>query len=658
MRKIFTFFVAVFLTASTWAQSPDKLSYQAVIRNSSDALVTNTQIGMQISILQGSASGSAVFVETHATTTNANGLISVEVGAGTVVSGNFANIDWANGPYFIKTETDPTGRTSYTITGTSQLLSVPYALHAKTAEAITGGISETDPVFGAWDKSAGISITESQISDLQNYLTSEVDGSVTNELQALSIRNDTIYLSNGGFVKLPPSAAESDPVFNAWDKDYYDLINQPAIPTVPTKVSEFTNDAGYLTKEVDGSITNELQALSISNDTIYLSDGGFVKLPAAAAETDPVFVASPANEITDSDITNWNNKLDAESQILSISNDTIYLTGASFVKLPAGFSGDYIDLTNQPTIPIVPTNVSSFTNDAGYLTEEVDGSVTNELIESLALNGTALEVTDAGGTKSADLSSLLSGETNCESCDMVLNILLHTTDVAKLIEAGVPILDLYNSGYSIKTLKENGASDQDLVDAGLIGSFVDERDNHEYKWVKIGNQIWMAENLAYLPTVVGPGTSSETTPYYYVHGYNGTSISDAKATSNYTTYGVLYNWQAAMTACPAGWHISSDAEWTELIDFLGGTEVAGGKMKETGTSHWFSPNFGATNESGFSGLPGGYFWPNSFTSIGYYGVFWRTMVNYEGYNLYFESQKTNTLIPNKAAGFSIRCLKD
>jgi hypothetical protein len=134
MRKIFTFFVAVFLTATIWAQSPNKISYQAVIRNSSDALVTNTQIGMQISILQGSASGSAVFVETHATTTNANGLISVEVGAGAVVSGNFANIDWTNGPYFIKTETDPTGGTSYTITGTSQLLSVPYALHAKTAE--------------------------------------------------------------------------------------------------------------------------------------------------------------------------------------------------------------------------------------------------------------------------------------------------------------------------------------------------------------------------------------------------------------------------------------------------------------------------------------------------------------------------------------------
>jgi hypothetical protein len=85
---------------------------------------------MQISILQGSANGTAVYVETQTPTTNTNGLVSLEVGGGTVLSGNFSTIDWANGPYFIKTETDPAGGTNYTITGTSQLLSVPYAMYA------------------------------------------------------------------------------------------------------------------------------------------------------------------------------------------------------------------------------------------------------------------------------------------------------------------------------------------------------------------------------------------------------------------------------------------------------------------------------------------------------------------------------------------------
>jgi hypothetical protein len=130
MKRIYTIIVAVLLTATLWAQSPEKMSYQAVIRNSSDQLVTNQQVGMQMSILQGSESGAPVYIETQTPTTNANGLVTIEIGTGTTTD-NFSAINWANGPYFIKTETDPAGGTNYTITGTSQLLSVPYALYAE-----------------------------------------------------------------------------------------------------------------------------------------------------------------------------------------------------------------------------------------------------------------------------------------------------------------------------------------------------------------------------------------------------------------------------------------------------------------------------------------------------------------------------------------------
>ncbi len=128
MKKIITICAAILMTAIVFAQAPNKMSYQAVIRDNSNALVTNQIVGMQISILQGSANGTAVYAETQIPTTNTNGLVSIEIGGGTVVSGNFSAMDWANGPYFIKTETDPAGGTNYTITGTSQLLSVPYAL--------------------------------------------------------------------------------------------------------------------------------------------------------------------------------------------------------------------------------------------------------------------------------------------------------------------------------------------------------------------------------------------------------------------------------------------------------------------------------------------------------------------------------------------------
>ena len=129
----------IVLTVTNTTQVPEKMSYQAVVRNTTNNLVTNQPVGMQISILQGSATGTAVYVETQTPTSNANGLVSLEIGGGSVVSGNMATINWANGPYFIKTETDPTGGSSYTITGTSQLLSAPYALYAKTSGSSTPG---------------------------------------------------------------------------------------------------------------------------------------------------------------------------------------------------------------------------------------------------------------------------------------------------------------------------------------------------------------------------------------------------------------------------------------------------------------------------------------------------------------------------------------
>jgi len=134
MRKLFTFLSAIIITASIWAQAPGKMSYQAVIRNSNDQLVTDHAVGMKISILQGSEGGTAVYTETQTTATNANGLVSIEIGGET----GFDAIDWSKGPYFIKTETDPEGLANYSISGTSELLSVPYALFSANG---SGGLT-------------------------------------------------------------------------------------------------------------------------------------------------------------------------------------------------------------------------------------------------------------------------------------------------------------------------------------------------------------------------------------------------------------------------------------------------------------------------------------------------------------------------------------
>jgi hypothetical protein len=131
MKKIL-FSLFLLLTASTalWAQVPQQISYQSVIRDGNNKVIAASTVGIKISLLQGSATGSAVYVETHRKTTNANGLVSLEIGTGTVLSGSFVSINWANGPYLIKTETDPTGGTNYGIPGIAPLNSVPYALYA------------------------------------------------------------------------------------------------------------------------------------------------------------------------------------------------------------------------------------------------------------------------------------------------------------------------------------------------------------------------------------------------------------------------------------------------------------------------------------------------------------------------------------------------
>ncbi|MCF8330924.1 MAG: fibrobacter succinogenes major paralogous domain-containing protein, partial [Bacteroidales bacterium] len=171
----------------------------------------------------------------------------------------------------------------------------------------------------------------------------------------------------------------------------------------------------------------------------------------------------------------------------------------------------------------------------------------------------------------------------------------------------------------------------------------DSRDGQTYKYVKIGNQYWMAENLNY-----DAGSGS------WVYDNNS---------SNATTYGRLYDWETACNVCPDGWHLPSDAEWTELTDYLGGENVVGGKMKETGTSHWSSPNEGATNESGFSALPGGCHVGNgNFNGVGSYARFWSSTET-NSYNAWFLKLVYDYSVVYyrnypKGHGFSVRCVKD
>lgn len=223
MKTIFSTLVSLLLVSSLWAQVPQSFKYQAVARDATGVVIKNQAIGVQMSIVQTSIYGASIYVETFSTVSNEFGLVNVNVGSGNTVIGDFSAIDWSADKYFIKVEMDLTGGTNYLTFSISQLMSVPYAMHAQTAESA----NETDPVFMDWDKSSGISITESQISDLSQFT----------------------------------NADETDPIFAA---------------SVAANVTQenITNWNSKLSEEVDGSITNELQTISRSGLVVTLSNGG------------------------------------------------------------------------------------------------------------------------------------------------------------------------------------------------------------------------------------------------------------------------------------------------------------------------------------------------------------------------------------------------
>jgi hypothetical protein len=316
--------ILLVVSGTLLGQAPEKMSYQAVVRNAAGELVADAVVGIQLSVLTGSETGTAIFVETHTPMTNANGLVTLEIGMGTVVTGSISAIDWSAGPHFLMVEIDPTGGTNYDISGTSELISVPYALHAKTVENIN--YTETDPVFGAWDLSTGISITESQISDLDHFTTADEADPVYGASVAAGITSaDTFKWNN------PAAVVELDPVFGAWDRSTGIGITESQITDLTHFTTADETDPVFLTWDLStGIVISESQISDLDHFTtadetdplftawdrstgITITESQISDLDhfTTTDEADPVFGASIASGITGTDTTYWNNKLDS-----------------------------------------------------------------------------------------------------------------------------------------------------------------------------------------------------------------------------------------------------------------------------------------------------------------------------------------------------------
>ena len=663
MKKIYLLFAIMVLSVvSLFAQAPEKFSFQAVVRNESNQLVNNSQVGVRVSILQGSTSGNALYVETHTATTNANGLMTVQIGGGNSQVGSFTNINWANGPWFLKTETDPNGGSNYTVVSVQQLLSVPYALYAKEAgNGFSGnimdyltpntipyvvtalnqagvatqsdiptvptnvsafnndagyitisavptvpthlsayvndmgyisGYTETDPLFNAWDKDYNDLINRpipfsGNYNDLTNLPTIP-----TVPTNVSAFNNDAGYITSAAIPTIPTNVSafnndagylttETDPQFNAWDKNYNDLTNKPVIPTVPANVGAFINDAGYLTSytETDpqfnawdknyNDLTNKPTIPTVpTNVSAFTNDAGYVtEAEVHEAANIPTNVSAFVNDA--GYLTSY-----TEQQVLSISNDTLFLTGGSFVKLPAGFDGNYNSLTNKPEIPTVPANVSAFTNDAGYIT-------------SAALPTVPTNV----GAFSNDAHYV--SNTGCDSiqfCDILARLNAMQAEIDAL-KAMMPA-DTTQPGSDTTVIPDPvDPSDTTVVPDAIdpmdtLSSLacpdmpkVTDFDGNEYNTVKIGNQCWLRENIRsthysngvaipLLESLEGltalpegrlyPDLSQDkVSKYGYLYTYTTSSFNH-----NLTTVGPITG------VCPAGWRMPTSSDWDLLFNYL------------------------------------------------------------------------------------------
>lgn len=230
----------ILLSSPILSQTPQSISYQAVVRDYNGALVVNTQINIQISILQDSISGTPLYIEEQMPTTNENGLFSIEIGSenATLISGDFHQINWSIGSYYIKSEFDLSGNSDFSLIGISKILSVPYAFHASTADSITGNIQETDPIY---QNSLAANITEEDTTYWNNKLSNYIESQSLEEV--LNINN----VANNRITGL------MDPISNT------DAVTKSYVDELKAQIEDLQVAVGLIVKDFEGNIYDVVQ---------------------------------------------------------------------------------------------------------------------------------------------------------------------------------------------------------------------------------------------------------------------------------------------------------------------------------------------------------------------------------------------------------------
>ena len=704
-----------------FSQAPAGLSYQAVIRDASNNLVENHDIGIKITFLQGSDTGKIVYTETQYPISDAYGLVSLEIGK----RPGFDTIPWANGPFFIKLEVDPSGSTNYTISGTTQLISVPYALHASTAERLSHVVPETDPGFA---QSVAASIAIADTAGWNHKLSTESQ----NLGEVLFLGNEV----NGYQVK---NIADPVDEGDAATKAYVDELRQRI-----ADMEDLMYKAGLVTvRDADSNVYKVVKIgrqfwMGENLRSTHYSDGSAITVigfdERCGFENSIAYFWDPANKIEYKNTygalyssemvsgnklcpSGWHVPNSADWSLLAANLGGLDVAGgklkeagtlhwnpsnvdadnrSSFTALPGGWlsrcsrgmTSGFTGIGSRALFWSGNTQLCSVSGTDTKLQfigiDDADGASIRCVKDEDTENAKIPELTTiaptnilqtyavSGGSIVSDGGSAITSMGVCWSTypDPTLSNLYSVDDYGAGLFFPSQIAPLKpNTKYYIRAYATNAkgtayGNEVTFTTSSYEYGSVSDAEGNSYKTIVIGSQTWMAENLKAIrynngdlinamDTTSGPGVYKHQTAY-------------SNDENNVPVYGRLYTWYAiadSRSVCPAGWHVPGDADWDTLSLYLGGPNAAGGKLKTTGVGRWVLKNVGATNESGFSGLPGGLY--NEFGDFLFmgYSAYWWSATETDAQSgslrsLYNSDSNLGSYHETKRSALSIRCLKD
>jgi uncharacterized protein (TIGR02145 family) len=664
MKTFFTLSLHLLISSFLFAQAPQGIPYQAVMRNADGTVLASSAVNLTFMIHDGTADGTVVYQESHSLASNAQGLVSCVVGNGVVSQGNFSNINWGVGAKFLHVMMNGTDL------GTQQMLSVPYALYAGSTHVSVSPTGDTLTVGGQSVIVPGISAT----NPTNNIPTSGM-GSVVLPGNNTCVNEFINVVGCNGQTSL------------TYDGRTYDLV-----------------EIGGQCWFADNLATDQYRngdpiPTGLDNNTWSTTTNGAFA----------IYNNDPANDATYGKLYNWYTTVDSRGLCPTgwhVPSDCewMYLEGSLGMSVNdqvlayqnrGNSEGGKLKATTSWNLPNQGANNSSgFSALAGAM------RVTAGDYYNLGIKGnwwSSSEHNASGGwNRTLNFDNSIIDRYNDDKPDGFSVRCIKDSETTSIqgCTDGAACNFMANANqddgsclYQNATCDDGNANTiNDVINGSCVcagtavgngiftqGNGVTDINGNTYTSIIINGQEWMQQNLAVtkyrngdpIPTGLSDATWQTTTSGAYAI-YNNDE-------ANNTLYGKLYNWYTTIDSrglCPTGWHVPSDAEWSSFINYLdpnsyGGWDwpnTAGGKMKST--TEWNSPNAGATNESGFTGLPGGYrVNDGTYNGIGIRVFWWSSQEFGTGTSwhrsLYFnDSNVIKDDFLNTQVGFSVRCLRD